>query len=80
MRFQGTVELARSRNAVVIPRNAVFVSAKGGPIAYCRGIFGVSPVPLKLGRENDKLVEVVSGLRSGDRVLVEKTEKADTKS
>jgi multidrug efflux pump subunit AcrA (membrane-fusion protein) len=79
MRFQGTVELARSRNAVVIPRNAVFVSAKG-PIAYRRGVFGVTQVPVKLGRENDKLVEVVSGLASGDRVLVEKNEKAETKS
>jgi HlyD family secretion protein len=79
MRFQGTVELARSRNAVVIPRNAVFVSAKG-PIAYRRGVFGVAQVPVKLGRENDKLVEVVSGLAAGDRVLVEKNEKAENKS
>lgn len=79
MRFQGTVELARSHNAVVIPRNAVFVSAKG-PIAYRRGVFGVSQVPLKLGRENDKLVEVLSGLGAGDRVLVEKNEKAESKS
>jgi len=79
MRFQGTVELARSRNAVVIPRGAVFVSSKG-PIAYRRGVFGVSQVPLKLGRENDKVVEVLSGLGAGDRVLVEKTEKAESKS
>lgn len=79
MRFQGTVELARSRQAVVIPRNAVFVSAKG-PIAYRRGVFGVSQVPLKLGRENDKVVEVLSGLGAGDRVLVEKSEKAESKS
>lgn len=79
MRFQGTVELARSRNAVVIPRNAVFVSAKG-PIAYRRGVFGVAQVPLKLGRENDKVVEVLKGLGAGDRVLVEKAEKADNKS
>ncbi len=80
MRFQGTVELARSRNAVVIPRGAVFVSAKGIPIAYRRGMFGVSQVPLKLGRENEKQVEVVSGLGEGDRVLVEKNEKAESKS
>lgn len=79
MRFQGTVELARSRQTIVIPRNAVFVSAKG-PIAYRRGVFGVAQVPLKLGRENDKLVEVLSGLGAGDRVLVEKTEKAESKS
>jgi HlyD family secretion protein len=79
MRFQGTVELARSRSAVVIPRGAVFVSAKG-PIAYRRGMFGVSQVPLKLGRENDKVVEVLSGVGAGDRVLVEKNDKTESKS
>jgi HlyD family secretion protein len=79
MRFQGTVELARSRSAVVIPRGAVFVSAKG-PIAYRRGMFGVSQIPLKLGRENDKVVEVLSGVGAGDRVLVEKNDKTESKS
>ena len=74
MRFQGTVELARSHDALVIPRGAVYVSASG-PVAYRRGMFGVSQVPLKLGRENDKLVEVVSGLAAGDRVLLEKKEE-----
>jgi multidrug efflux pump subunit AcrA (membrane-fusion protein) len=30
-------------------------------------------VPLKLGRENDRFVEVLEGLAAGDRVLVAKT-------
>jgi HlyD family secretion protein len=81
MRFQGTVELARSRNALVIPRAAVSIGPRG-PVAYRRGLFSVASVPLKLGRENDKVVEVVSGLESGDRVLVEKAggEKTDARS
>jgi HlyD family secretion protein len=81
MRFQGTVELARSRNALVIPRSAVSIGTNG-PIAYRRGVFNVTPVTLKLGRENDKVVEVLSGLERGDRVLVEKVggEKGDAKS
>jgi multidrug efflux pump subunit AcrA (membrane-fusion protein) len=80
MRFQGTVELARVRNAVLIPREAVFVSAKG-PVAYRRGPLSVSEVPLKLGRENDKAVEVLSGLSANDRVLVSKAQvKEGTKS
>jgi len=69
MRFHGTVELARAKNALLIPRNAVFVSSRG-PIAYRRDAFSVSEVPLKLGRENDKSVEVLAGLSASDRVLV----------
>jgi len=72
MRFQGSVELNRMRNALLIPRNAVFMTEKG-PVAYRRGLFAVSPVVLKLGRENDQFVEVKEGLDNDDRVLVEKT-------
>jgi len=72
MRFQGSVELARVRNSVLIPRNAVFMTEKG-PVAYRRGVFDVDTVPLKLGRENDESVEVKAGLKAGDRVLVEKS-------
>ena len=79
MRFQGTVELARAKQATVIPRSAVFVTAKG-PVAYRRGVFSVSEVPLKLGRQNDKMVEVVSGVGPNELVLQPKTEKEQTKS
>lgn len=72
MRFHGTVELARAKNALLIPRSAVFVTASG-PVAYRRGAFSVTTVPLKLGRENEKSVEVVSGLSPNDRVLVPKS-------
>ncbi|HEX8153540.1 MAG TPA: efflux RND transporter periplasmic adaptor subunit [Thermoanaerobaculia bacterium] len=80
MRFQGTVELSREKNALLIPREAVFVSDKG-PIAYRRGAFRVEEVPLELGRENDKFVHVVSGLAQSDRVLVAKSgDKEEKKS
>jgi HlyD family secretion protein len=79
MRFQGTVELARAKSALLIPRNAVSISSKG-PIAYRRGVWSVEAVPLKLGRENDKSVEVLSGLSASDRVLVPKTEMEEKKS
>ncbi len=71
MRFHGTVELARAKNALLIPRSAVFVTGSG-PVAYRRSTFSVTAVPLKLGRENEKTVEVVSGLSASDRVLVPK--------
>lgn len=72
MRFHGTVELGRAKNAVVIPRSAVFVTGRG-PVAYRRGTFSVTAVPLNLGRENEKTVEVLSGLSASDRVLVPKS-------
>src|SRR5438477_10844320 len=71
MRFQGSVELARARNVMLLPRNAVFMTDRG-PVAYRRGLISVDTIPLKLGHENDEFVEVKSGLTKDDRVLVEK--------
>lgn len=79
MRFQGTIELGRVKNAVLIPREAVFVGSEG-PFVYRRGALDVATVPVKLGRENDKLIEVVNGLSSGDRVLVAKEKEEEEKS
>lgn len=75
MRFKGTVELSRARNALTIPRSAVFVTDRG-PVAYRRGLFSVDAVPLALGREDDDSVQVVSGLTASDRVLVAAKDQA----
>jgi multidrug resistance efflux pump len=72
MRFTGTIELTRARNAVLVPREAIVVTSKG-PCVYRRGAFSVDVVPLRLGRENDQFVEVLDGVQPGDRVLVAKT-------
>lgn len=74
MRFHGTVELSRAKNAVLVPRNAVYLSPRG-PVAYRRGLFSVTTVPLRLGTQNEKSIEVLSGLDSKDRVLVPKADK-----
>jgi multidrug efflux pump subunit AcrA (membrane-fusion protein) len=79
MRFQGTIELGRVKGAVLIPREAVFV-ASDGPYVYRRGALNVERVSVKLGRENDKSVEVTSGLGFGDRVLVTKENEEEAKS
>ena len=71
MRFQGTIELGRVKNAVLIPRDAVFLGSDG-PFVHRRGALDVDVVPVKLGRENDRFVEVLKGLEAGDRVLVTK--------
>lgn len=71
MRFQGTIELGRVKNAVLIPRDAVFLGSDG-PFVHRRGALDVEQVPVKLGRENDRFVEVLKGLEAGDRVVVTK--------
>lgn len=69
MRFQGTIELRRIRGAVLIPRESVQVDAQG-PFISRRGRFSVERVGVRLGRENDRFVEVLEGVTPGDRVLV----------
>ena len=78
MRFKGTVELQRTKQALMIPRKAVFISDEG-PVAYRRGLFSVETVKLNLGRENDDMVQVESGLSARDRILITKTDKAEQK-
>lgn len=79
MRFQGTVELGRVQSALLIPRNAVIVTARG-PAAVLRTLFSFKTVPIRLGRENEKFVEVLSGLSRNDRVLVKSEPKEGSKS
>lgn len=78
MRFKGTIELDRVKNALTIPRKAVFVS-DSGPVAYRRGMMSVETVPLKLGRENEENVEVLEGLSARDRILVAKPDESEQK-
>src|SRR5436190_20587672 len=79
MRFHGTVELSRARSALLVPKSAVYLSPRG-PVAYRRGAFSVTPVLLKLGVQNEKTMEVLSGLDEKDRVLVPKSPEKDEKS
>ncbi|HYI13179.1 MAG TPA: efflux RND transporter periplasmic adaptor subunit [Thermoanaerobaculia bacterium] len=71
MRFQGTIEVGRVKTAVLIPREAVQLGPNG-PFAWRRGALKVEQVPLKLGPENDKSIQVLEGISAGDRVLVAK--------
>ncbi len=68
MRFVGTVEIERAR-VLAIPVEAV-QSRAGGPLVRRRDGWRTEDVQPKLGRRNDRLVEVVSGLAEGDRVVV----------
>jgi HlyD family secretion protein len=79
MRFAGTIELGRAKQAVLIPREAVFLGPKG-PFVHRRDALKVEQVPVKLGGENDKFVQVLQGLSVGDRVLVTKEKDEEKKA
>jgi multidrug efflux pump subunit AcrA (membrane-fusion protein) len=76
MRFKGTVELGRAKRVVLVPRDAVYMVG-GKTIVYRRGALSVDEVPVTLGQQNDRQVEVTSGLRANDRVLVAKSGAKD---
>jgi hypothetical protein len=67
MRFLGTVEIERAARVLVAPAEAVFTRAEG-PVAYRRAGWGSEPVHPVLGRRNDRLVEIRSGLAPGDMI------------
>lgn len=67
MRFLGTVELERVPKVLAVPAEAVFNRADG-PVVYRRTRWGFDEVRPELGRRNDRLVEIRSGLAPGDRV------------
>lgn len=70
MRFLGTVEIERKPQVLVVPAEAVFTRADG-PVVYRRTRWGFEEVRPGLGRRNDRLVEIRSGLRPGDRVALQ---------
>jgi len=67
MRFLGTVELERAPKVLVAPAESVFTRSDG-PVVYRRSGWSSQPVHPELGRRNDRLVEIKSGLRSGDMI------------
>ena len=71
MRFQGSVETARVAGIVAIPVDAIFLE-QGMLFAYKRSMLSSVRTPLQIGRRNRKMVEVTSGLKPGDRVLIRK--------
>jgi HlyD family secretion protein len=67
MRFVGTVEVERTPRVLVAPLEAVR-SLPDGPLVYRRARFGVEAVRPRLGRHNDRWVEVLAGLAPGDQL------------
>ena len=68
MRFRGRVETGRVPAAVLVPAEAVFITADG-PVAFRRTSGGdAEKVRLVLGPRSDTSIQVVSGLAPGDQV------------
>ena len=67
MRFRGTVETGRIEDALLVPIDAVFIG-DDGPVAYRATDDGYETVPLEIGARNQTAIQVLSGLREGDRV------------
>ncbi len=68
MRFRGRVETGRLPAAVLVPAEAVFITAEG-PVAFKKTADGeVEKVRLKLGPRGDGTIQVLDGLAPGDEV------------
>jgi len=67
MRFRGLVETEVAKDVVIVPAEAVFVTADG-PVAYRRTGDGHERVRLEIGRRSASEVEVLEGLEAGDQV------------
>ena len=67
MRFRGEVETGRIPGVLLVPREVVFLR-DSGPVVWARRALGWSQVEVKLGRSNRKQVEVLAGVREGDRL------------
>ena len=69
MRFLGTIELDRVPRALAVPAEAVF-NRPEGPVVFRRTRWGTEEVRPRLGRRNDRWVEIVSGLSAGDSIAL----------
>ncbi len=67
MRFRGKVVTDRAEGALLLPLEAVGMTAEG-PRVLRRRLLSEEEVRLELGRQADGKVEVLSGLAQGDRV------------
>ena len=57
------------QKVLTVPIQCV-TTVKGKQVCYVKGIGGPKPVPVKIGMFNNKFIEIKSGLKSGDRVLL----------
>jgi HlyD family secretion protein len=69
MTARADIVVGRRDQVLLIPITAVF-GDPGGFVAHVVGLSGTETRPIELGESNDRMVEVVAGLREHDRVLL----------
>jgi len=67
MRFRGEIETGRVPGLLLVPRDAVFLRGDG-PVVWAKRRLAWREVEVTLGRSNQKVIEVLSGLSEGDTV------------
>lgn len=67
MRFRGEIETERVKEALLLPREAVFLRPSG-PVVWVRRWNGYREVAVSLGRQNKRFIELRGGLAQGDNV------------
>ena len=67
MRFRGEIETGRVPDLLLVPRDAVFLR-DDGPVVWAKRRLAWREVEVTLGRSNQKMIEVLSGLSDGDSV------------
>ncbi len=67
MTIRADVIVGSRTNVLMIPVTAVF-NHQGGRVVYVVGATGTETRPVDLGESNDRMVEIVAGLREGERV------------
>ena len=63
-------------NVLTVPIQAV-TTVKGQQVCYIETSAGSKPVPVEVGMYNDRLIEIKSGLKEGDRVLLSPLSSSD---
>ena len=70
MRFRGDLQVDRVPRVLAIPEDAIVIGPAGPVTLRWAGLFKTpEPVALKLGSRSGNLVQVLSGLNQGDRIL-----------
>ncbi len=62
------IQAASADNVLLLPVQAVFRDDDGQTFCYLSTAFGLRKAAVTIGRDNDLMVEVLSGLDQGDRV------------
>lgn len=77
MTIRADVVVGTRTNVLMVPVTAIF-NNQGTRVVYVTGATGTEMRPVDLGESNDRMVEIVAGLREGERVSLSPPNAAGT--